>query len=422
MGLPLTQLAMKLLFFQILALTVEVVFNLTPDEDQVAPALVVAQFDCSEMTENTLYAINQVRPCHITPEDLEISKVKVVLYTKHFRKEMNATKCRVQHQQEKWHCGHHDHSSIDHTIAGITSDIVISPEQCWTLAKGKDITLLRHSINFGFDTKDPIVKTYGDTSDDYRNDCDGKGWITRDTFLPHMQTTTLKVTLENGKVLSDSGLILPCAVEELGCETTSLDPYAYISDYPDNCVISILRMDEVNMVKQRKKYYVISGAESSSKFVFEVKNNPQKHCGKPTSIYPTNYESLYMDRLREGFDMDTGRNLGRDQNGATKILHYLRPKEKGDFGQLYAHNPKLEGTEKVQTADPDIYLNIDYEMHLGTKIDYLFFQCSRLLEATEIQLLQKQCEQERTQILTNLSMLALENPHFTCSPEIDRCF
>ena len=124
MGPPLRKLAMKLLLFQILALTVEVVFNLTPDEDQVAPALKVAQLDCSEMTENTLYAINQVRPCHITPEVLEISKAKIVLYTKQFRKELNATKCRVQHQREKWHCGQHDHSSIDHTIAGITSDIV----------------------------------------------------------------------------------------------------------------------------------------------------------------------------------------------------------------------------------------------------------------------------------------------------------
>ena len=79
-----------------------------------------------------------------------------------------------------------------------------------------------------------------------------------------MQTTTLKVTLENVKVLSDTDLILPCALEELGCETTSLDPYAYIWDYPDNCAISILRTEEVNMVKQGKKYYVISGADSSS--------------------------------------------------------------------------------------------------------------------------------------------------------------
>ena len=57
MGPPLLELAMKLLFLQILALTVEVVFNLTPDEDQVAPALKVAHYDCSEMTENTLYTM-----------------------------------------------------------------------------------------------------------------------------------------------------------------------------------------------------------------------------------------------------------------------------------------------------------------------------------------------------------------------------
>ena len=128
------------------------------------------------------------------------------------------------------------------------------------------------------------------------------------------------------------------------------------------------------MVKQGKNYYVISGVDSSSKFIFEIKNNPQKHCGKTTSIYHTNYESLYMDRLSEGFDMDTGRNLGRDKNGATKILQYLGPKEKGDFGQLYAHYSKSEGTQKLQTADPENYLNIDYGMHLGTKIDYYSFR------------------------------------------------
>ena len=167
-----------------------------------------------------------------------------------------------------------------------------------------------------------------------------------------MQTTTLKVKLENGKVVSDSSLNLPCALEVLGCETTSLDPYAYIWDCPDNCAILILRTEEVNMVKQGKKCYVISGADSSSKFVFQVKNDPQKPCGKPTYIYPLNYDSFYMDRLSGGFEMDTGKNLSRDQNGATKILQYLGSKENSDFTQLYAHNPTLEGTQKSQTADP----------------------------------------------------------------------
>ena len=161
--------------------------------------------------------------------------------------------------------------------------------------------------------------------------------------------------------------------------------------------------------KQGKKYHVISGADSSSKFVFEVKNNPQKHCGRPTSIYRTNYDSLYLDPSSEDFDMDTRRNLDRDQNGATKLLQKLEPKKKDDFGQLYALHRQLEGTQMSQTADPDNYLNIDYEMHLRTKLDYLFFQSPRLLQTTEIQLLENQCEQESTQILTNL-MLALKNP------------
>ena len=56
-----------------------------------------------------------------------------------------------------------------------------------------------------------------------------------------------------------------------------------------------------------------------------------------------------------------------------------------------------------------MYLNMDYERQMGTKLDYLFFQSSRLLQASGIQLLKNQCEQEQTQILTIL-MLSLENP------------
>ena len=144
-----------------------------------------------------------------------------------------------------------------------------------------------------YDTKNPIVKIDGPTSDDNRNHCNARGWITRDTFLTHMQRTTLKVRMATGKVLSDSAQVLPCALEELGCETTSLDPYAHIWDYLDNCVLSVLRTEEVIMVKQRTKYYIISGHDSLTKFVFEVYNNPQKPSGKPTDIYPTNYDSLY---------------------------------------------------------------------------------------------------------------------------------
>ena len=159
-----------------------------------------------------------------------------------------------------------------------------------------------------YDTKDPIVITDGSTSDDNRNHCTVCGWITRDAFLPHMQRTTLKVRMSTGKVLSNPAQVLTCALEELGCETTSLDPYADIWDYTDNCVLSVLRTEDVNMVKLGTKYNVISGPDSTNKFVSKVENNPQKHCRKPTDIYPTNYDSLYVAIISGGFNLRSGRN------------------------------------------------------------------------------------------------------------------
>ena len=65
------------------------------------------------MTENNLYALNQVSKCNIAPENLEVSRAKITMYTKHFRQEINATVCRVKYQSEQWHCGFGDDSSMD---------------------------------------------------------------------------------------------------------------------------------------------------------------------------------------------------------------------------------------------------------------------------------------------------------------------
>ena len=97
MAYPLKSPAMTLFLFQILVHCSEVLYTLVPDADQVAKNHKVSHFDCGAMTENTLYALNQVRQSNITPEELELSQTKIILYTKHFRKELNATKCRIQH-------------------------------------------------------------------------------------------------------------------------------------------------------------------------------------------------------------------------------------------------------------------------------------------------------------------------------------
>ena len=50
---------------------------------------------------------------------------------------------------------------------------------------------------------------------------------------------------------------------------------------------------------------------------------------------------------------------------------------------------------------------MDYEFDKGTKLDYLFFESSRALQVSELNLLKNQCEQERIQIFTIL-MLSFE--------------
>ena len=69
----------------------------------------------------------------------------------------------------------------------------------------------------------------------------------------------------------------------------------------------------------------------------------------------------------------------------------------------------IRNTRPRKTSDEHMHLKMDYERHMGTKMDHFFFQSPRLLQASEIQLLKNQCEQERTQILIIL-MLSFENP------------
>ena len=60
MELPLKRSPMTLFLSQYLMFCSEVTYTLVPDADQVAKNPKVSHFDCGAMTENTLYALNQV--------------------------------------------------------------------------------------------------------------------------------------------------------------------------------------------------------------------------------------------------------------------------------------------------------------------------------------------------------------------------
>ena len=180
---------------------------------------------------------------------------------------------------------------------------------------------------------------------------------------------------------------------------------------PDNCVLAIHRKDDIIMIKQGKNiYYIVSGRNKTSQYLFEVKPEPQYFCKKPVQVYPNNYNSLYVVIDFWGFDLASGKRMGF--SGGTQHLQYYQPSVSSDGG-LFVYKRESPHTDDPNPGTPH-YLNLDYELHQGTKLDYLFFESSRMLEGSEIQLLKNLCEKERTQILTIL-MLSVSNGKPTSS-------
>ena len=94
-------------------------------------------------------------------------------------------------------------------------------------------------------------------------------------------------------------------------------------------------------------------------------------------------------------------------SGGTEHLQYYQPSVWSD-GKLFVHKPESSHTDNPHSETPH-YLNLDYELYQGTNLDYLFFETSKMLEGSEIQLLTNLCEQERTQTWTILTF-SMENP------------
>ena len=110
---------------------------------------------------------------------------------------------------------------------------------------------------------------------------------------------------------------------------------------------------------------------------------------------------MYVTIHYGGFDMKTGRKLNEL---GPHLLQYQNKALLSKPGNLYVYSIQ------PKPADPYIktWLDMDYELQQGTKLDYLFFESSRALQASELNFLKNQCKQEKIQIFTIL-MLSLEN-------------
>ena len=64
-----------------------------------------------------------------------------------------------------------------------------------------------------------------------------------------MQQVEIKENADNKKVQNPYGFVLPCSLTDGGCESTSLDPFAYTWTQSSNCLLSVLFQSKAKMVK-----------------------------------------------------------------------------------------------------------------------------------------------------------------------------
>ena len=108
----------------------------------------------------------------------------------------------------------------------------------------------------------------------------------------------------------------------------------------------------------------------------------KKICAYSKPVYPTNYDDFYISYIG-GFDMNTG---FPKKNTNKPIIVKLNPDESNEIDSR----------------------NLQYDVHLGAKFDYILHRANLNIHASQVKLIQNQCELERTQMLTILTM-ALEN-------------
>ena len=81
-----------------------------------------------------------------------------------------------------------------------------------------------------------------------------------------------------------------------------------------------------------------------------------------------------------GFDKKIG---GKINELGWHLLQYQNNAFFSKPGNLYVYSPQ----PKPAAPYINIWLNMSYELQEGTKVDYLFFESSRVLQASELKLL-----------------------------------
>ena len=368
------------------------------------------------MQNNRMYSLNQVAECKISPENLYIAPATITLYQKNYRTDLSATMCSVKVHVFRYNCGMFSHTSYVHDQNSITYDMIVTPEMCRLASKSKKIKITafeNFDVPIEFDTK---------TQSNFNNgqavtltiECTS-GQIKHYTFETLIERVNLTYNYGTKEVSNRDRKKLACLLMEGGCETTTLDSFAYTWDTPEIYVMTKILTQDAKMLhyplttdQKENQFFFLSELNDTEKGMnIKLKVFPESYelCGKPERFYKTNFESLFVN-YQGGFAMPGGKLRTKEYSSNAYQFSIDNTSQVSYTSLSFSEvNGKWVGAQPWRSVGAD---EIDYDLHLGTKLDYIMYFNTKQLRHSEMTLLQNQCELERTQMLTIL-MLAMQN-------------
>ena len=65
----------------LLILNLSICDKYEPEPDDIAPSVQVPRYDCSKMTENNLNSLNQLKPCNMSIQNIQMNDIKLTMCT-----------------------------------------------------------------------------------------------------------------------------------------------------------------------------------------------------------------------------------------------------------------------------------------------------------------------------------------------------
>ena len=141
-----------------------------------------------------------------------------------------------------------------------------------------------------------------------------------------------------------------------GCETTSLDSFAYTWEEPKICIFNVLNRFPAKMIRNEESNHIIKDISIPSIHSTQTIFPEFIHS---RIVYPTSFDSLFI-AYTDGFNMDTG----------------IQVKPTPETGTI--HNAGQPNSTFLTTSDnlpplKFITSQSDHEAHIETKLDYILF-------------------------------------------------